>query len=1827
MKLKRLMIISLLLISLLLIPISFASDVSSLETDHASDMAIGDNDNDLNLESDGGSILKDSKNALQSIEDDRLVGNYSGDDADSHSPSVHSSPEIETITNELNNQNSNIQGLDYSEYSDYVNLNTRLVDYDFNISDSNTIFVNASYTGSTQNGNQASPYNNIMSALSAFGLSSNTRGNIFIADGLYTINRRTIISKNLNLIGQSSSNTIINGNGYQFLMITPAYGAAASPLINIFNLTITKASSYYGGAVYVNESAVNFVNTIFRENSANEYSSYSTYPGSGGAIYNDKGFIRIYNSLFVNNTASGKYDSYAGAIFNDMGEMTILNSQFINNTVIGNYSSGGAIYDYSGILVLFNSNITGNTLISNFSIGGGLCNWQSHNVFIINSSIDSNKIYGKYTFGSAIANKAIMLDVVNSTISNNFANGTSDVNGTFINLNGIVNFTNVNFTNNRISKPKDDILICLEDQMIVSDAFDRELLVDLPSSYDLRDYGLVTPIKDQGGSGSCWAFTTIAAIESYLLKYENLTYDLSENNMKNLMGYYGLNGTDWPDGGNHYMSLAYLLRWSGPVNESQDPFDDASTSSRTFSNITKKVQDVLYIPVRLNYLDLNQIKYALMKYGALYTTMHADDFFQYNPDYYLDIISVSNHAVTLIGWDDNYSADKFDIKPPGDGAFIIKNSWGDDYGYDGYWYISYYDKAFAGFGLDTISAMAITNVENVSAYKNIYQYDILGNTFESLGYNCNTAWFANQFKATNNNPLAAFGLYTYGSSSYLVNITVNGISKLIQEGNISGAGYHTIKLDNYVDLIKGDNFKIIVKLTTPDSYYPVAIESQRSDYSSGASSNPDESFISRDGVTWHDLYDYKDSIKFYQFLDYYDMKEANVCLKAYTIGSSDVFLNVKSNVSTYTKGDLVELTVSISNDGDPVTGLNLSISLDSSVSIKSFTNLKGSFDMTNKIWHLGTLATGETQSLKLTLNMRENKEIVALSFDFNFSGYMPTNASTSKVLYLYYDGVTKFIDVENVSTSVKSNDSVGIQLVNLDNQPIENKEIVISLVESDNGYAFENITLVTDENGNANFILDLLEGNYVFLASFDGDSLYKASNMTFNVSVSKINTSISLNGGSDSITTLAKSNDTISFNLSDELLNGMPLKEIIISLLNGNEENNSFDNVFENLTLITDENGLANFNLDLTEGNYEFLVSFIGDEVYKDSSLTFNVNVLKRDTLIDLDSSSLILSNETDLISLSRSEDIIKFNVYDELNNPLRNQNITLTVKDLNDDESDLRTYDLITDSNGTASFVLDLTKSNYEFAVTFIGDNVYDKEEIKFNISVIKRNSPHIIPDDNIINDSDVYKAHFLDDEFNPIFNQSVTFIISNGNDTLNYSTITNENGIAILSGLSELDSGNYTVSIALDSNDLYDENTLLTDITILEREDDKKINTMFSILLPNGVKANVDGLIQFKLLDESLSPLGNRNITLRIINLNQSFDLITDSEGMAAYTINLNEGNYEFELAYLGDDNYSGSNSMFNISVLKENPILVSSNPVINNSDEFDVYLYDSASNPLANQTVVFSLSDASGKSSILNYTAVTDGDGKATLPGLSKLDEGNYTVNAKFDSNDLYNEVNMTKVIRILGSSIDNDTNESNQTQARKGVIIKYEDMVTESVLTAIEGRVGEYFNVTLVDENNNPLAGKLVKIGFNGKIYNKTTNATGGVRLQINLKTPVTYTFAICFLGDDEYNASFEVAKITVNKKKTSLTVPNKSFKASAKTKTLTATLRDGKGNLVANKKISFTVNGKTYSANTNSKGVASVKVSLSSKKTYSFSVKFAGDTCYGAVTKSAKVTIK
>ena len=209
----------------------------------------------------------------------------------------------------------------------------------------------------------------------------------------------------------------------------------------------------------------------------------------------------------------------------------------------------------------------------------------------------------------------------------------------------------------------------------------------------------------------------------------------------------------------------------------------------------------------------------------------------------------------------------------------------------------------------------------------------------------------------------------------------------------------------------------------------------------------------------------------------------------------------------------------------------------------------------------------------------------------------------------------------------------------------------------------------------------------------------------------------------------------------------------------------------------------------------------------------------------------------------------------------------------------------------------------------------------------------------------------------------------------------------------------------------------------------------------------------------------------------------------------------------------------------------------------------------------------------------------------------------------------------------SSLEKNVDEKvKKARTRTNTKIIYQNMNTTAIVPAYDGRTGEYFNVALVDENDKPIVGERIQIGFNGAIYNRTTNQSGGAKLQINLMNKGDYTFAICYLGGDVYESSFEVAIIKVSVKKMTLNVPNKSYKAAAKTKSLTATLKDNKGHLIKSKSITFTVNGKTYTAKTDAKGVATVKVSLSTKKTYTFTVKFAGDKSFGAVTKTAKLTI-
>ena len=214
----------------------------------------------------------------------------------------------------------------------------------------------------------------------------------------------------------------------------------------------------------------------------------------------------------------------------------------------------------------------------------------------------------------------------------------------------------------------------------------------------------------------------------------------------------------------------------------------------------------------------------------------------------------------------------------------------------------------------------------------------------------------------------------------------------------------------------------------------------------------------------------------------------------------------------------------------------------------------------------------------------------------------------------------------------------------------------------------------------------------------------------------------------------------------------------------------------------------------------------------------------------------------------------------------------------------------------------------------------------------------------------------------------------------------------------------------------------------------------------------------------------------------------------------------------------------------------------------------------------------------------------------------------------------------IVNESDSSPENDSTSPNKTIVKDKSVIASKDMTTTTVYSA-DGKIGKYFSFRLADAKSKALAGKRVIISFNGKDYYRTTDKNGYVKLQINLAKKGTYAIVACFLGDDYYNASFKSSKIKVNPVKAKLTVTNKKYKLALKKKTIKAKFLSSKNKAIKGKKIVFKINGKTYTAKTNSKGIATIKVTLNKRKTYKFTAKFAGDNTFKAIAAKGKIVVK
>ncbi|WP_407432505.1 C1 family peptidase, partial [Methanobrevibacter sp.] len=597
------------------------------------------------------------------------------------------------------------------------------------------------------------------------------------------------------------------------------YGNGDNSGIGIINCTFLNSTSKYATALYAKKNTA-VINSTF----ANLHSTES----AGAIFLKYVTYSQIINSTFINVTAINN----AGSIFIDVsGDMPIEGSTLISNTTFINSSAnfGGALLYLGSILTIKDSKFINNTA----TLDGGAIYASNVMANIYNISIISNKLINEENNGGGMFFDKSDLNITDSNFINNtknaiyaydcnlivnnstFKNNGEAIHGVFLNykigeikLNNDTLFLSETDFFNKVSKNPIN-LILINNTINVT---------DLPKRFDSREWGWISPVKDQILDGSCWTFGTIAALESALLKSTGIEYDFSENNIKDTMLRYSKYGVLYVLGSG-YISHATqnILSWLDPVFEKNDAYDVMSKVSPIFftgDNI--HIQDAIFVGPRKNLTDNDEIKKAIMNYGSLaieyYAATEAPDYNNKTHAQYQNLSNDREHVVSVVGWDDNYPKENFLTTPPGDGAWILKDNFGLENGDRGFIYLSYYDISF----LNSSYAVGFI-IENTENYVRNYQTDLSGNMsfFEDmigkdLAYKIT-------YESQDNELISGVGTYfKYDGEPYTLYIYVNNELKHVQNGTGPYYGFHTIKLTNEIPIRPGDNFTVeITKKSIP----------------------------------------------------------------------------------------------------------------------------------------------------------------------------------------------------------------------------------------------------------------------------------------------------------------------------------------------------------------------------------------------------------------------------------------------------------------------------------------------------------------------------------------------------------------------------------------------------------------------------------------------------------------------------------------------------------------------------------------------------------------------------------------------------------------------------------------------------------------------------------------------------------------------------------------------------------------------------------------------------------------------------------------------------
>lgn len=444
------------------------------------------------------------------------------------------------------------------------------------------------------------------------------------------------------------------------------------------------------------------------------------------------------------------------------------------------------------------------------------------------------------------------------------------------------------------------------------------------SRYSLVDL-LNLRVEHQGSTTECWAFATLKSMESNIAIENGLTDipNFSERHADYATSRTFLDGInengfnrELGNGGLPISALAYLTNGQGAVLEEEMPFED-NEEKINLTEIDKPVDTVVtdyqILPSiykkyeidgngntkSVSYFDVNGNEYSkeevnalrdiikehLVKYGAI-ATMTAGNYSQYynnqkNPFAATayncnDSSLIRDHAITIVGWDDNYSRDNFaeGAKPSEDGAYIVLNSYGTESFDNGYMYISYEDAIIENemYGIQSTSKVD---------YDNIYQYDYYGGIYQVGTQSTKSGSYGVVYNKDNSEDevLNSVGVTLADYAAFEVYVNPNGSSfrneNLIKVGESDGVlapGYHRVDITP-VELQEGD-FSIVVKQTSEGEAFYFEVEASVPGTAYEFADSENRSYISLDGYNWVNL----SSLS----ISGIDMDTADVCIKAFT---------------------------------------------------------------------------------------------------------------------------------------------------------------------------------------------------------------------------------------------------------------------------------------------------------------------------------------------------------------------------------------------------------------------------------------------------------------------------------------------------------------------------------------------------------------------------------------------------------------------------------------------------------------------------------------------------------------------------------------------------------------------------------------------------------------------------------------------------------------------------------------------------------------------------------------------------------------------------------